>query len=206
VPINQVTKRQVRTISRKDSGPADFDVECITEALGQYLAGFANGEGSFNLSFRPRGDYRQPWKISLCFNVSQRDPAVLLVLREQLRCGTMRQRADGCWYYEVNSLDDLNRHVLPFFRRFGFLAPTKQRDFAKFCELTALMLQGRHLTLEGVRKILDIRRDMNDGGKRRYSEEEILARYTGESSETVRRRPTKSAMRQSELRGDVQSG
>jgi len=206
MPINQVTKRQVRTISRKDSGPADFDVECVTETLGQYLAGFANGEGSFNLSFRSRGDYRQPWKISLCFNVSQRDPAVLVVLREQLRCGTMRQRADGCWYYEVNSLDDLNRFVLPFFRRFGFLAPTKQRDFAKFCELTTLMLQGRHLTLDGVREILDIRRDMNDGGKRRYSEEEILARYTGESSETVRRRPRKSAMRQSELRGDVQSG
>ena len=87
MPINQVTKRQVRTISRKDSGPADFNVEGVAEALGQYLAGFANGEGSFNLSFRPRGDYRQPWKISLCFNVSQRDPAVLLVLREQLRCG-----------------------------------------------------------------------------------------------------------------------
>ena len=201
-----MTKRQVRTISRKDSGPADFDVDAIAETLGQYLAGFANGEGSFNLSFRPRGDYRQPWKISLCFNVSQRDPAVLLVLREQLRCGTMRQRADGCWYYEVNTLDDLNRYVLPFFRRFGFLAPTKQRDFAKFCELTALMLQGQHLTLSGVRTILDIRRDMNDGGKRRYSEEEILARYTGESSETVRQRPMNSAMRQSELHGDVQSG
>ncbi len=206
MPINQVIKRQVRTISRKDSGPAVFDVERVTETLGQYLAGFANGEGSFNLSFRSRGDYRQPWKISLCFNVSQRDPAVLLVLREQLRCGTMRQRADGCWYYEVNSLDDISRYVLPFFRRFGFLAPTKQRDFAKFCELTTLMLQGRHLTLVGVKEILDIRRDMNDGGKRRYSEEEILARYTGESSETVRRRPTKSAMRQSDLRGDVQSG
>ena len=205
MPINQVIKRQVRTISRKDSGPAVFDVERVAETLGQYLAGFANGEGSFNLSFRSRGDYRQPWKISLCFNVSQRDPAVL-VLREQLRCGTMRQRADGCWYYEVNSLDDISRYVLPFFRRFGFLAPTKQRDFAKFCELTTLMLQGRHLTLVGVKEILDIRRDMNDGGKRRYSEEEILARYTGESSETVRRRPRKSAMRQSELRGDVQSG
>src|SRR5439155_6457363 len=41
MPINQVTERQVRTISRKDSGPADFDVECVTETLGQYLAGFA---------------------------------------------------------------------------------------------------------------------------------------------------------------------
>ena len=82
--------RQVRAISRKDSEPADFDVEAITDAVGHYLAGFANGEGSFNLSFRPRGDYRQPWKISLCFNVSQRDPAVLLLLREQLRCGSAR--------------------------------------------------------------------------------------------------------------------
>ena len=189
--------RQVRAISRKDSEPADFDVEAITDAVGHYLAGFANGEGSFNLSFRPRGDYRQPWKISLCFNVSQRDPAVLLLLREQLRCGTMRQRTDGVWYYEVNNLADIERHVIPFFRRFGFLAPTKQRDFAKFCELTALMLQDRHLTLEGVRKILDIRRDMNDGGKRRYTEEEILARCNiGESSETARQTPAQApAMR-----------
>ena len=54
--------RQVRAISRKDSEPADFDVEAITDAVGHYLAGFANGEGSFNLSFRPRGDYRQPWR------------------------------------------------------------------------------------------------------------------------------------------------
>jgi hypothetical protein len=39
--------------------------------LGNYLAGFADGEGSFNVSFRKRNDYRLPWKISLCFNISQ---------------------------------------------------------------------------------------------------------------------------------------
>ena len=48
---------------------------------------------------------------------------------------------------------------------------------------------------------------MNDGGKRRYSEEEILAKYKlGESSETVCRTPEQLAMRQSELHGDMQSG
>src|SRR5437870_4754509 len=105
----------------------------------------------------------------------------------------MRQRTDGVWYYEVNNLADIERHVIPFFRRFGFLAPTKQRDFAKFCELTALILQRRHLTPEGVREILEIRRDMNDGGKRRYTEEEILARCkTGESSETARQTPAQA--------------
>src|SRR6267378_7790551 len=99
MPMYEVTKQQVRTISRKDSGSTNFDVEAVTETLGQYLAGFANGEGSFNLSFRPRGDYRQPWKISLCFNVSQRDPTGLMLLNQHLRCGTMRQREDGVWYY-----------------------------------------------------------------------------------------------------------
>ncbi len=34
---------------------------------GYYLAGFADGEGSFNVSFRHRQDYKSPWKISLCF-------------------------------------------------------------------------------------------------------------------------------------------
>jgi len=182
--------RQVRAISRKDSEPVLLDVDAFPESLGQYFAGFANGEGSFNISFRPRGDYRQPWKISLCFNVSQRDPTVLMLLKQHLRCGTMRQREDGVWYYEVNNLGDLTRNILPFFRRFGFLAPKKQRDFEKFCEAAAILLAGRHLMLEGVREILDIRRDMNDGGNRRYSEDEILAKYQlGESSETVRRTP-----------------
>jgi hypothetical protein len=51
--------RQVRAISRKDSEPGLLDIDAFPESLGQYFAGFANGEGSFNMSFRPRGDYRR---------------------------------------------------------------------------------------------------------------------------------------------------
>ena len=36
-----------------------------------------------------------------------------------------------------------------------------------------------------MRQIIEIRREMNDGGKRKFSEEEILARIQ-ESSETIR--------------------
>jgi hypothetical protein len=42
----------------------------IPPDIGYYLAGFTDGEGSFNVSFRPRSDYKSPWKISLCFNIS----------------------------------------------------------------------------------------------------------------------------------------
>ena len=184
-----------------------LDTVKIPESIGQYLAGFADGEGSFNVSFRPRGDYCQPWKISLCFNVSQRDKVVLTLFMQHLECGTMRQRADGVWYYEANSLDVIRGHVIPFFERFGFLSDKKRRDFAKFRELADLMARRRHLSKDGVLEILEIRREMNDGGKRRYTDDQILTRFgSGESSETVRRTPSESEMRQSELHGDMQSG
>ena len=154
-----------------------IDPQLVPSDLGHYLAGFADGEGSFNVSFRPRSDYQMPWKVSLCFNISQRDPAVLLEFKRQLDCGTMRQRRDGVWYFEVNTLTAILRNVIPFFDHYGFRSPKKQRDFAKFKELAVLLEVGRHREQDGIVEILRIRSDMNDGGKRRYMDEMILAAF-----------------------------
>jgi LAGLIDADG endonuclease len=166
-----------------------LNVSRIPQRIGHYLAGFTDGEGSFNVSFRKRGDYAMPWKISLCFNVSQRDKVVLTLFKRHLNCGTLRQRQDGVWYYEVNNFTALRENVIPFFDEFGFLSGKKQRDFAKFKQIAQLMLQGRHLVREGVDEILKIRRDMNDGGaqRRKYSDESIADEFEPrESSETAR--------------------
>lgn len=162
----------------------------VPPRIGWYLAGFADGEGSFNVVFRPRADYQLPWKVSLCFNISQRDKVILALFKRHLQCGTMRQREDGVWYYEVNNLDAIVENVVPFFKRFRFLSAKKKRDFAKFCQIAELMKQGAHLHQEGIAKILEVRREMNDGGRRRYSDAEVLARFR-ESSETIRRAPSK---------------
>ncbi len=184
-----------------------LNVQAISLHIGYYLAGFADGEGSFNVSFRPRSDYRKPWKVSLCFNISQRDRVILALFKRHLGCGTMRQRADGVWYYEVNNVNAILENVIPFFHRFRFLSAKKKRDFAKFCEIAEIVHQGDHSSEEAIKRILDIRREMNDGGNRRYDEAEILKRFRpGESSETVRRTPETSGMIQSDLRGDTQSG
>lgn len=156
-----------------------LNVEQIPKRIGYYLAGFADGEGSFNVVFRKRKDYAMPWKVSVCFNVSQRGKSALLLFKEHLRCGTMRQRADGIWYYEVNSLTDATEHVVPFFERFGFLSDKKKRDFAKFEQITRLMNRKQHLCPKGIRRILEIRSAMNDGGagRRKYSDTEILNEF-----------------------------
>ncbi|MER3475044.1 MAG: hypothetical protein C4335_13705 [Armatimonadota bacterium] len=177
--------RPVQTISRKGSGM--LNVKKIPPHIGYYLAGFADGEGSFYIAFRPRQNQNPPWKVSLCFHVSQKDRTILALFKRHLQCGTLRSRADGVWYYEVNNLEAILTHVIPFFERFRFLSAKKKYDFAKFVKAAKLMQEGKHLTEEGIREILRIRRKMNDGGKRRYSDAEILARFQPrESSETIR--------------------
>lgn len=166
-----------------------LNVKEIPDKIGYYLAGFADGEGSFNLSFRKRKDYSMPWKISLCFNVSQKDRVILSLFKRYLRCGTLRGRNDGVWYYEVNNFTAIQGNVIPFFERFGFLSAKKKRDFAKFKQIANLMAGGEHLKKNGIRQILEIRETMNDGGagRRKYDDAEILSLVRSEeSSETIR--------------------
>ncbi len=165
-----------------------FNASTIPLHIGYYLAGFADGEGSFNISFRLRGDYTMPWKVSLCFNVSQCDKVILSLFKRHLKCGTLRQRSDGVWYYEVDNLVAIRENVIPFFRRFGFLSAKKKKDFAKFQQLADLMSNEEHLSREGIKRILKIRSTMNDGGanRRKYADQDILKAFSEESSETTR--------------------
>ena len=154
-----------------------LDPRAVPIPIGHYLAGFADGEGSFNVSFRPRADYRAPWRVSLCFNISQRDEVILAKFKRHLGCGTMRQRRDGVWYFEVNNLTAILENVIPFFDHYGFLSAKKQRDFAKFKQLAQILSDGKHTGRAGIEEILRIRSDMNDGGKRRYMDDMILGAF-----------------------------
>ena len=152
-----------------------FDIKKIPPRIGYYLAGFADGEGSFNVSFRPRSDYKLPWKISLCFNISQRDKVILALFKRHLKCGKLWQRKDGVWYYEVNNFNALRENVIPFFKKFGFLSAKKKKDFSIFTRIAEIMERKEHLTEEGIKEISRLREKMNDGGKRKYTKEEIFS-------------------------------
>ncbi len=152
-----------------------FNPKQIPSDLGNYLAGFTDGEGSFNVSFQKREDYRLGWKVRLTFNISQKDPVILSLFKKHLQCGRLQERKhDGIWYYQVENFHAIQTNVIPFFNRFGFLSAKKKRDFSKFKQIAKLIEQKDHLRVEGILTILEIRKEMNDGGKRKYSDEEIL--------------------------------
>ena len=120
--------------------------------------------------------------------LAQKDKVILALLKRHLECGTIRHKGDDVWMYEVNNLNAIRKNVIPFFNRFGFLSAKKKRDFAIFKRMAELMADEAHLNREGIVKLLKLRRNMNDGGKRKYTHGEILAAFDAmESSETIRR-------------------
>src|SRR5918911_782333 len=148
-----------------DSIPAD---------VGHYIAGFVDGEGSFNVPIRRIGDRGLPWRVSLSFYVSQVGPEAPSFLRQTFGVGTVRGRGDGVFYFEVTTPSALEARVFPFFERFPLRGP-KAQDLAVFREITRLIRSGQHLLPDGIIGILALRSPMNRGGKRRRSDDEIIA-------------------------------
>lgn len=155
----------------------------IPDNIGYYLTGFADGEGSFNISLRNKKDYANNWQTCPCFNVSQKDITILTKFKRYLGCGTIKKRKDGLYMYEVVNYQMLSDRVIPFFRKFSFLSSSKQTNFSIFCQIIEIM-NGEHLTVDGFKKVVLLREQLNigKGRTRKYHIENVY----GESSETIR--------------------
>jgi len=160
-------------------------LEKIPNDIGHYISGFVDGEGSFNISIRRHPGYKLGWKTSLTFNVSQKGFRSLKLLNRIFQCGYVRKRWDNLHYFEILDFKKIVSRVIPFFTKFQ-LRSEKRRDFLIFRRVAELVKEGKHLTANGIKKILELRQPMNYGGKnRRLKAQVILAHLIG-SSETIR--------------------
>ena len=171
--------RSVRKISRK---------ELVGDPLGYFLAGFVEGEGSFNLSLRKKDDYGLKWQVVMSFNVSQKDPSLLYLLKDQIGCGIIKIRKfDNLFSLDITNPQDIICRVVPYFQQYPLFSKSKKKNFFFFCEVANLMNQGMHRTEQGLRKILEIRELINKGKgrKRKYGITDIFSLQ--KSPETIRR-------------------
>lgn len=145
-----------------------FDAKKIDQRIGSYLSGFADGEGSLMIVVRKREDYQESWKISLCFNVSQKELYILSQFKKILKCGTLRTRPDGVSYYEVNNFNSIWENVIPFFNEFNFLSQNKKKQFSLFKKAAKIIKEKAHLSESGFQELISIRENMNRGGKRKH--------------------------------------
>jgi LAGLIDADG endonuclease len=161
----------------------------VPRDLGHYIAGFVDGEGSFNVPIRRSHDRGLPFRVSLSFNVSQVGAEAPRLLQSVFGAGTVRGRGDGVWYFEMTKPAELEARAFPFFDRFP-LRLAKCRDLEIFRQITAMVQAGRHLSVDGFIEILALRGPMNRGGKRRRTDEQLIeALRCWESSEAIRKAP-----------------
>src|ERR1700730_13001236 len=148
-----------------------------------WILGFVDGEGCFSIGFvhqpgrTDRQGYKTGYQVSHEFAVTQGAKSVdcLHELREFFGVGQVliNQRFDNhtehLYRYVVRKRADLLETVIPFFQQYQ-LRSSKRDDFLKFAQCVQLVVQGRHLTRDGLIEIAQIAETMN----RRKSRTELI--------------------------------
>ncbi len=138
-----------------------------------WVVGFVDGEGCFYVGINPQPEMALGYQVLPEFRVVQheRDVQVLYALKRFFHCGTVRRNRENRYELRIRKFSCL-QEVVAFFERHP-LKTKKNVDFKKFARVIRLMAEGQHLTLEGLRQIIEITLSMNRANK--VKAQEILA-------------------------------
>ena len=148
----------------------------IPTKIAYYITGFADGEGSFNVSFRKRDNFLLGWKISPVFNINQKEREILALIKHHLGCGTIFFRKDNVWVYEVDNIQSIQQIIIPFFNKFGFLSIKKKKDFVRFKKIVEIKQKKKSLTYNDIESILHLLTEVESKNSRKYNDCEIKER------------------------------
>ena len=163
-----------------------------------WITGFVDGEGSFlvNIFQSPRA--KSKWQIFPEFNVSQSLKGIDLLkkLESFFACGHIyahnarnikQGRWDPLYKYCVRNRGELQKIIIPFFKKHSCFGKAKRNDFERFVRVVEIMDKGEHLTNKGMRKIAKIAKKMTH--RKPFKESSIYKFLL--SSETIRQTPVK---------------
>lgn len=151
-------------------------IQSIPQEKAWYITGFADGEASFNVSFRVREDYLIGWKITPVFNISQKERTILTVIKRYMNCGTLRFRSDNVWVFEVENQTALREKIIPFFTKYPFLSDKKKKDFSRFQKIVKILDTQKSKTHDDIVQILHLLDEIESKASRKYTNQEILER------------------------------
>jgi hypothetical protein len=141
-----------------------------------YITGLTEGEGSFSVSFSLRAKLKVGIETRPSFSITlnRRDLELIKAVRNFFGCGGIRfSRSDNCYKFEVRSIDDLVKRIMPHFELYP-LQGSKAKSFEGFKRICELVRSNLHLSPVYLKEIIEIAYEMNLSGKRRYTKEDLL--------------------------------
>jgi len=138
----------------------------------RYIVGLVDGEGSFTVYVRnpdSKKDVKRRAKAEPRFYLKliEKDKSILYELKDFFGCGNVYFQRDkrlnhqNCYRYEVANRKDLEKIIIPFFRKYRLKLVSKIKDFEIFCEIMRGIKKGEHLSSLGLKKLYQLKQKMH---------------------------------------------
>ena len=140
----------------------------------EYIRGLVDGEGSFTVyvcdpSKKTERKRRVKVEPKFIVKLQETDLSILEELKQFFKCGKIYKQPDArlnhrmCHRYEVFNRIELLQTIIPFFRKYPPVAPSKRIDFDLFAIIVEMLARKEHATSNGFEKILKLKRQMHGG-------------------------------------------
>lgn len=148
-------------------------IQSIKKLHPQYIAGFIDGEGSFNVSIYRDETMKNKIFIRPEFSIELRadDKEILERIQITIGCGKIydcNYERYG-WYphvkYKVSRLEEISDILIPFLEKCPLQAK-KVKNFDCFKKIVRMRMKREHLTKKGVYKITKLRDKIRSLGKK----------------------------------------
>jgi hypothetical protein len=137
-----------------------------------YVVGLADGEGSFTVYVKnpdSKKQVKRRTKVEPRFflKLIEKDKKILYELKKFFGCGAVyfqkdtRANHQNCYRYEVTNRHDLEKIIIPFFKRNSLRLRSKNGDFEIFCRIFEMIIKNKHFTDSGLRRIFKLKQKMH---------------------------------------------
>lgn len=130
-----------------------------------FVTGLYDAEGSFHVSITQNKTCKIGWQVKACFSIGldARDLVLLNRIKSYFGgIGEINKYGNNAYQYRVTSHKQLVNVIIPHFLNYPLITQ-KRADFLLFKQVVDLMINQKHLTLEGLQQIINIKASMNLG-------------------------------------------
>jgi hypothetical protein len=134
----------------------------ISKLNPHYVTGFTDGEGCFFIGVNPESKHKTGYRIKASFQIGlhEKDLALLKEIKLFFGVGNISKLGQESVQFRVSGLEDL-KIILCHFDKYPLLT-NKHYDYLLFKQVVNLMVEGKHLTLDGLNKIISIKAVLNN--------------------------------------------
>ena len=164
-PINcqiGIPSKQINTFSTNNNNLDTGNKLTFNNLNPWFITGFSDAESSFMILVQPRSDSKTKWRIKANFAIglNEKDTAILEYIQRSLGVGRIYYSGTKV-YYRVENFNEL-QVIIDHFDKYP-LVTAKKVDYALFRKCFNLIKLNKHLSEQGLKKIIQIKSALNKG-------------------------------------------